>query len=187
MASQRNRSGKGAEDEPAEALAGEKEDESQAESQAESQEKQQRALTALAQMDLEAAEAYRIAADSFADRDVTEQLNSFREDHLKHVDNLERLITAMGGDELDREGTEESVLASLAAAASEMGPGPSLRAMIGNERLTNSTYESILTLEWEKEIKQVLQRNLQDEKRHLRWLEQNRDRFAEEDLRSPQP
>jgi competence ComEA-like helix-hairpin-helix protein len=141
------------------------------------------ALVALAEMDLGAAAAYEIASRCFEDEDeqVSKQLLAFRGDHLRHVESLERLAQAMGAEEIDREGAEQSVLARLAEAAEALGPRAALLAMISNEQLTNSAYESILQLQWEDEVQSVLERNLQDEQRHLRWLQQHRDRFAEQE------
>jgi competence ComEA-like helix-hairpin-helix protein len=141
------------------------------------------ALLALAEMDLGAAAAYQIGAHCFEDEDpkVSETLLSFREDHLRHVESLERLAVAMGGEPIDRDQANESVLARLAEAAEALGPRAAILAMISNEQLTNSTYGSILEIEWEDEVKKVLERNFEDERRHLSWLEQNRERFAEEE------
>jgi len=139
------------------------------------------ALTALAQMDLEAAEAYQIGADCMPDAAVARTLLEFRGDHLRHVQDLEEIIVEIGGEALDRSYAEASVFASLANAAGALGPTAALLAMISNEKLTNSTYEAILRLDWDEDAREVLARNYSDEQRHLRWLEENRDRFLAEE------
>lgn len=140
------------------------------------------ALLALAQMDLEAAEAYRIGAERMQEQEeeIARQLMSFRGDHLRHVDDLERLTSDMGGDLLDRDDTAGSVLAALATAAAELGPFAAFLAMISNERLTNSTYEAALALTWDDDVREILERNREDERRHLTWLEAHRSRLAPE-------
>jgi rubrerythrin len=141
------------------------------------------ALMALAEMDLAAAAAYEIGAACFEedDAEVGRQLLAFRDDHLRHVEDLDRLAQEGGGEPADREEAEHSVLAHLAQAADALGPRAALFAMISNEQLTTSTYGSILELAWEDDVQVVLERNFQDEIRHLHWLEQNRSRFDEEE------
>jgi len=131
------------------------------------------ALAALAQMDFEAAVAYAVAADNIPDREVSRQLLEFRADHLRHVEDLDRLATEMGGELPERIDASESVIANLAVAAAALGESTAMLAMISNERLTNSTYESVLRLDWDDDVQEVLARNYQDEQRHLRWLEKN--------------
>jgi competence ComEA-like helix-hairpin-helix protein len=138
------------------------------------------ALQALAEMDLGAAAAYEIAAGSFEDDpEVSQKLLSFRDDHLRHVDELERLTSDLGGDLLDRGAADDSVLARLAEAADALGPRAALLAMLSNEQLTNGTYAAVLELDWYEDVAPVLERNFQDEQRHLRWLERYRDRLAQ--------
>jgi rubrerythrin len=145
-------------------------------------ESQLMALVALAEMDLGAAAAYEIGARSFEpeDEEVARQLLAFREDHLRHVEDLDRLAQAMGGEPIDRGGAGKAVLARLAEAAEALGVRAALLAMISNEYLTNSTYASILDLEWEDDVLSVLEQNFEDEQRHLRWLERHRSQFAEQ-------
>jgi rubrerythrin len=136
------------------------------------------ALAALAQMDFEAAVAYAVAADSIPDREVSKQLLEFRADHLRHVEDLDRLASDMGGELTERIDASDSMIANLAVAAAALGESSAMFAMISNEKLTNSTYESILRLDWDEEVREVLTRNFQDEQRHLRWLEKNSARVV---------
>jgi rubrerythrin len=71
------------------------------------------------------------------------------------------------------------VLARLAEAADALGPRAALLAMLSNEQLTNGTYAAVLELDWYEDVAPVLERNFQDEQRHLRWLERYRDRLAQ--------
>lgn len=134
-------------------------------------------LIAVAELDREAAAAYHIAAEHIADPKMREQLMSFRDDHLRHVSDIESLLKQrdmdLPGDEAR---AESSAIAALALAAREMGTRAALLAMISNERLTNGTYESALLVTTDEEARALLERNLGDERRHLRWLEANKDR-----------
>jgi competence ComEA-like helix-hairpin-helix protein len=135
------------------------------------------ALAALAQLDLEAAAAYSICAEAMPIEDIRDTLISFREDHLRHVRDLGQLVEEMGGEAVDAEGpVRESSLTALASATSALGPDAGYLAMISNEQLTNSVYQAILQIEWDEDVQQVIKRNLEDEKRHLQWLQENRSR-----------
>jgi competence ComEA-like helix-hairpin-helix protein len=145
------------------------------------------ALTALSQLDLEAAEAYQVGAHHISDRELREKLLEFRADHLRHVRDLEALIKARGGEPLDQQAANQSVLTGLAEAAGELGPAAALLAMVANERLTNATYDSLLALEWDDDVLRVLERNCDDEHRHLRWLEEHQSQVMPEEERPGAP
>lgn len=147
------------------------------------------ALMAVAEMDLGAAAAYEIVAGCFegADDEVRDELLSFRADHLRHAAELDRLVAELGGEPLERPDPAESVLARLAEAAAALGPRAAMLAMLSIEQLTNSTYASLLDLDWDEPIRGILDSNRQDERRHLRWLEQHRERAEELDLQAGAP
>ena len=161
--------------------AGAREEEEEEEDEEEEEGPELMVLMALAEMDLGAAQAYEIGAGAIEDEEISQALLSFRDDHLRHVDNLERLASAMGGEPLDRDRAGDSLLARLAEAAAELGEEATIMAMIAHEQLTNSTYGSIIELGWEDEVKLVLQRNFEDEQRHLEFLEENRERVVQQE------
>jgi len=137
-------------------------------------------LMALAQLDQEAAAAYELAAEHIVADDVREQLIAFRDDHLDHVRDIATLLEDRGID-LPEYGAmaDSSAVAALAVAAGQMGTRAALLAMISNERLTNGTYESALLVTTDEEARGLLECNLADERRHLAWLEANKDRAFE--------
>ena len=132
-------------------------------------------LIALGELDAEAAEAYRIVADGIDDPTIRAKLEEFAQDHQRHVDSINALLSA--GDGEDGEGVistdldeGSSSITMLAAAMDGMGDRAALLTMIGNEQLTNSAYPTALELPFEEDVLQVLQRNAADEERHLAWL-----------------
>jgi competence protein ComEA len=134
-------------------------------------------LIAIAELDREAAAAYDLAAYGLPSEEVRDQLTAFRDDHLRHVVDIGALLRTRGVDLPDETGrAEASAMADLAAAAVEMGTKATLLAMIGNERLTNGTYESALLAITDPDARALLERNFADDKRHLAWLQENRDR-----------
>jgi rubrerythrin len=60
-------------------------------------------LIALAELDAEAAEAYRIAAENTDQVHLRAKLEEFRADHLRHVETFNQLISDAGGPEVSIE------------------------------------------------------------------------------------
>lgn len=137
-------------------------------------------LIAIAELDREAAAAYEVAAAGLPSAEAREQLMQFRGDHLRHAVSIGVLLQARGLKLPEEPGrAETSAMADLAAAAVEMGTKAALLAMVSNERLTNGTYEAALQVVTDEDARGVLQRNFADEQRHLKWLQDNRDRAFE--------
>jgi rubrerythrin len=128
-------------------------------------------LTALGELDAEAAQAYRTIAASIEDSVIRSKLEEFASEHTSHVETLNGLLA--DGDippismELD-EGS--SAMTMLAAAVAGMGDRAALLTLIGNEQLTNAAYRMALQLSWDDEIAAALERHAADEQRHLEWL-----------------
>jgi rubrerythrin len=143
-------------------------------------------LAGLAELDGEAAAAYTVAATAMGDDDeIARRLTSFRDDHRRHVRELNRLIQQVGGAPIQAGTAEgEGLLEQLAESAAAIGPHGLIVAMIGNEMLTNGTYQTALELPWSDEVRALLERNRADEERHLRWLLELRDRLG---IEFPEP
>jgi competence ComEA-like helix-hairpin-helix protein len=137
------------------------------------------ALASLAELDSEAAAAYEVASETLDDEDMSRKLLEFRDDHLRHVRDLNEVIENAGGSPLD-EGRQpdQAFLGRLADTAAALGPKGLLVAMIANEMLTNGTYMSALELPCPGEVADLLQRNYADEQRHLRWLLEAREELG---------
>lgn len=130
------------------------------------------ALRALAQLDLEAAAGYRMAGEMIEHKELRDTLQRFEKDHTRHVESLNELIGEMGGEAMNMiPDPEISILLVLTDAMSAMGNDGALYAMVGNEHLTNATYESALALISEPEARSVIEKNREDERRHLKTLE----------------
>ena len=140
-------------------------------------------LVALAELDAEAAEAYRIAAENTDDVTLRVKLEVFRGDHLRHVETLNRLLAEAGGPEVSTELDEaSSAVTMLAASMGTMGVRAALLAMIANEQLTNATYRAATELPFEDDVAKILEEHLADEQRHLQWLSEQETRVGESGL-----
>lgn len=63
-------------------------------------------------------------------------------------------------------------LEAMTKASSLLGTEAALVSMLGNEGLTNVSYELALKLEWSAEERAVLEKNREDERRHLAWMKE---------------
>jgi rubrerythrin len=128
-------------------------------------------LVGMAQMDNEAAFAYQTAAELVDVPDVRAQLLAFAGDHRRHVADIGRAIEQLGGEPAAAAPPPEtSVFALLTSALGMVGPRAVLLALIGNEEFTNSAYDTALELVPDPELHALLERNFEDEQRHITWL-----------------
>src|SRR5690606_1545800 len=59
-----------------------------------------------------------------------------------------------------------------------LGPRAAVLSLVGNERFTNATYETALEFVSNPEARALLEKNFEDEQRHLAWLLQYAERTA---------
>lgn len=130
-------------------------------------------LTSLAQLDIDAIHAYDQAIKNTDVLSIREQLAQLKADHERHVRDLSDAILNMRGQPPaftpDFKGF---LIQGFTAVRSATGTEGALNAMRGNEILTNRTYARALSLDFPAEVKALVQKNLSDEQRHLRSIEQ---------------
>jgi hypothetical protein len=168
--------------EPAEASepseASEKEEDDTEEDADEDDRSDAEVLIALGELDAEAAQAYRIVAASVEDPTIRSKLEEFADDHVRHVETINALLSDGGANAISIELYDgSSAMTMLAAAVAGMGDRAALLTLIGNEQLTNSAYPMAMELPFEEEIAQTLVRHTGDEQRHLLWLIQQEARL----------
>lgn len=137
-------------------------------------------LEALVRLDLEAGLAYDAAADLAGDEETAKQLRSFRDDHFRHVDDLNPFLEQEGAKPLDRNAAPPPLLPWLARLAGPLGESTMVLTLVNNEQLTNLTYEAALAYDWDEGVEEVLERNRGDEDRHLTWLSEQESRMEEQ-------
>jgi uncharacterized protein (TIGR02284 family) len=126
----------------------------------------------LIELDYDAISAYESAIDRIDDAESKERLAEFMADHQKHTRNLSEHLTAMG-ETPPTEGDVKGILTQgKVFVAGLMGDKAILKAMKTNEDDTNAAYEHALAHEdTDASVKQTLQSNLEDERRHREWIE----------------
>jgi rubrerythrin len=128
-------------------------------------------LRSLAQLDADAVGAYDAALARIAEPLVRERLNDFRIDHMRHVQDLNALITHFGGAPVDlRPDFKGAAMKSLTAMSSLMGTEAALVAMMGNEEFSNRAYDLALRFEWSPEVRSLILKHREDERRHVLWI-----------------
>lgn len=128
-------------------------------------------LRSLAQLDADAVGAYEAAIARVGEPLVRERLNDFRVDHVRHVQDLNALIQRFGGEPVElKPDLKGTAMKGLTAVTSMMGTEAALVAMLGNEEFSNRAYQLALQFDWNPEIRSLIQKNREDEYRHVAWI-----------------
>lgn len=127
----------------------------------------------LAQLDIDAARAYKQALDNIDHPTIHSQISSFKADHLRHIDDLSAIIRRMGGNPPDFSPDFKGFfIEGFTAIRSMTGTEGALKAMRGNEKLTNRAYEKALKWDMPADVRMIIEKNFSDEQRHLAYIEQ---------------
>jgi hypothetical protein len=128
-------------------------------------------LSALLQLEIDATAAYEVAIEHAHGRDLQERLLEARNQHRRHIAELRAALEELGYSpepaHLDLKGRVWKAIAATAGRLSEDG---ALVSVLGGEQLACRRY-----VDARRETKAygaILDRNLEDEKRHLEFLQQ---------------
>jgi hypothetical protein len=135
-------------------------------------------LSSLMQLHFDAARAYEDAINKIDpnDQDIRANLTVFRDDHNRHIADLSKAVSALGEEppKISRD-IKGFLIEGMTSAMSAMGTNSALKAMQKNERLTNKTYSQAVSdpdfAGYPSDIRMLLQKNYDDEKRHLSYIE----------------
>lgn len=129
-------------------------------------------LNKLLMLDHDAVEAYQQAIDRMDSATCRNKLSEFQNDHRRHIDELKKCIAQFGGTPKDRTDVKGFFIKGMTSLQSMMGDEMALKAMQTNEKLTNRTYQDALDdLQMPEDIRLLVQKNRDDERRHLQWIE----------------
>jgi len=128
-------------------------------------------LTSLAHLDVDAIGTYDAAIARCQDEEVRSKLAGFRLDHVRHVQDLNAVLGKLGGQQVALEPDLKGVVLKTATSVTSMlGTEGALVSMMGNEGLTNASYELGLRMDWSAEERALLEKNRKDERIHLAWI-----------------
>lgn len=131
-------------------------------------------ITNMLYLEQDAIAAYDATIDRLESPDFRRKVEEFKSDHLRHVQELERLASEHSA-EVPREGDSKELLTTgkVALAGLVGGDGAVLRAMSTNESDTVSAYHSAVENGVVPEsARRVFESGLADERRHKRWMEE---------------
>lgn len=128
-------------------------------------------LNELIRLDHDAVGAYDAAIHRLDVESIRARLREFQDDHRRHIAELSALVRNHGGVPVERPDAKGFILKGFTAITSMMGNEAALRAMQGNEKLTNTSYGNALRENWPPEFRDVIERNYRDEQRHLAYIE----------------
>src|SRR5262249_51814627 len=113
--------------------------------------------------------------------EAREDLEIFRRDHLRHIDELSSVVRSLGGEPakpgLDLTGVLFEVMTKLRSVTGTLG---ALKAMRSNEKHTNKGYDRAVMLALPPNAHAIVASNLEDEHRHLAMIEAHIERLTPE-------
>lgn len=130
-------------------------------------------LNELIALDYDAVGAYEAAIDRIDVEFLRSRLREFQGDHRRHIQELSRVVVGLGGKAREKPDVKGFFIKGFTAITSVMGNEAALKAMQGNEKLTNRTYEQAMKEGWPEEVRVIIERNFRDEQRHLAFIEES--------------
>jgi len=140
-------------------------------------------LTKLSQLDIDAAYAYEQALAQIEEKDIYNTIYKFREDHLRHINELSALIRQYNGTPPERtKDFKGYLIEGFTYLRSLTGTEGALKAMRSNEITTNKYYKQAIeeNPNLPADVLMLLQRNFNDEKTHLSYITSTIKTFEEE-------
>ncbi len=137
-------------------------------------------ITAVAELDLEAALAYRTAVKLVTSPELKKQFRKFEADHTRHVVELNKVLSKMEGSPIELpQPDDDGLLGSLIRLSAVLGDSAVVLALINQEQTSNLTYDIALQIELPPAITKVLERGAAAVAGHLEWLADKDDEMAE--------
>ncbi len=130
-------------------------------------------LCNLIELDYDAIEAYQASIERLKDPEAKRRMREFMGDHERHTQDLSRCVRELGGQPPKR-GDIKRVLTKGKVVLGSLGSDRGiLMAMKTNEKDTNKAYERATSrTDVPRNVREILLRNYEDERKHLRWIEE---------------
>ena len=131
------------------------------------------AISELLELEYDAIEAYKAAIERLDNQLYRTQLDDFKADHDRHVRELTTLFEINSKEAPQGPSPKHWLTKGKVVLANLIGDDAILSAMLSNEGDTNQAYERMVkhSNKWPTAL-EVLQRGLEDERRHKLWIEQ---------------
>jgi uncharacterized protein (TIGR02284 family) len=130
-------------------------------------------LKSLCQLDIDAMHAYMKSKDSIEHADIKNTIMKFEADHGRHVKDLSDMIRNYGEEppEFSKD-VKGFLLQAFASIRSVTGTEGALSALKSGEQMTNKSYSDAIAMDFPPMVMVLLRRNLDDEQRHLNYIQQ---------------
>lgn len=129
-------------------------------------------LQSLAQLDVDAANAYAQAIKEIDIPIIRLELEKFKDDHDRHYHTLSEEISNLGGKVPKKSPDLKGFFISgFTFIRSQTGTAGALKALETNEKLTNKRYSEAVSMDFPEKILSLLQLNYDDEKKHLQYVQ----------------
>jgi rubrerythrin len=130
-------------------------------------------INSLIKLNIDEVSAYARAIPEIDKPDIRERLIQHKNDHERHIKMLSKLVRDYGETPAEyQKDMKGFFIEAFTRIASKVGTKAALRAMRGNEKLTNSTYKASLLWDVDEPTKKLLQQNCMDEELHLAYIEE---------------
>ena len=130
------------------------------------------ALSNLIHVDSDAARACAQAIEAIGASAIRRRLEAFRDDHNRHIEAIAAEIRSLGMEPPPRHPNRRGfLLTGYTAIFASMGAEAALRALRANETLTSQRYDEAASADLPDAVRQLIERNRVDVRRHLRFLD----------------
>lgn len=128
-------------------------------------------LNDLLQLDHDAVRAYTETIEKLENEEWAGTIGQFKGDHERHIRDLTAMVRRLGGEPKDKPHATGALKVASIKAGGVMGDKGLLRSFRMNERQVRDKYDRYAGKdEYPVEIKELIQRNAQDEHRHYDWV-----------------
>lgn len=128
-------------------------------------------LNSLIALDYDAVEAYDAAIERLENATYKTRLSEFRQDHVRHTQELSQLARQMGIEPPTGPDAKQLLTEGKVKLAGLLGDRAILMAMKTNEEDTNTAYERAFNHnDLPASARPVIERNYADERRHRAWI-----------------
>jgi len=135
-------------------------------------------VTNLIYLERDAIAAYESTIERLDDKTLSSQVESFRQDHLQHLDVLNEMARELAIDAPTEGDMKQMLTTGKIAMADMMGDGAILKAMKTNEDDTVTAYERASQhQEAMPKSKAFFEKALADEQRHRAWMQETASRL----------
>jgi len=137
-------------------------------------------LNGLMRLDVDTVHAYEEAIERIDAQATVTRLQTYREDHLRHIDEIRLLIMGLGGQPNEtKPSLKGRLLEVMTVMRSALGDQQTLKAVKQTEEITDRTYRDAAEWDVADDIHEVLARSYDDERRHLTYVREQVEAYAE--------